>query len=266
MAEKTTSSTEVVPGKTTSVTEVKEVTWTESFGTGLVGLALMLAAIAGFYFSKFASPHSMQIAARIGSSVGLLAGGAIFGLAIVRSLEARKVKGFPFTCPYCDTVSEYTAKPVADFDCEHCNRTVHFLNGEPIPVRTIICQACKTEHRVPANLERYVCDKCNRPLKLVADKKVAVASNEAIDAMLQNYNVELLGLDKRHENDVISKIQSLMMLTLPEARRLVEAASPSAPLIVAYDLPQRKADAVRRSLQELGATAAIKSTGNPVRK
>ncbi len=252
--------------KTTSVTEVREVTWTESFGTGLVGGAVMLVAIVGFYFTKFASPPSMQLGVRFGCAVGLLAGGAILGLAIQRSLEAKKVKGFPFTCPYCETSSEYMAAPISDFDCEHCNRTVHFLNGEPIPVRTIVCQACKTEHRVPSNLTRYVCDKCNRPLKLEADKKVAVASNEAADAMLQNYNVELLGIDKRQESELAFKIQSLMMLTLPEARRLVEAASPSAPLIVAYDLPQRKADAVRRSLQELGGTAAIKATGTPVRK
>ncbi|MCW3055155.1 MAG: hypothetical protein JWN14_4325 [Chthonomonadales bacterium] len=252
--------------KTTSVTEVREVTWTESVGTALLGGALILLAIVGFYFTKFASPRGMQIAAQLGCTLGLFAGGGILGLAIQRMLGAKKVKGVPFVCPYCETTAEYTALPTEDFDCEHCHRTVHFQNGEPIPVRTIICQACKTEHRVPSNLGRYVCDKCNRPLKLVADKQVAVASNEAADAMLQNYNVELLGIDKRQENDIIAKIQSLMMLTLPEARRLVDAASPSAPLIVAYDLPQRKADAVRRSLQELGATAAIKSTGNPVRK
>jgi ribosomal protein L7/L12 len=251
--------------KTTSVTEVREVTWTESVGTGLVGITVMLVAIAGFYFTKFAAPN-MQIPTRVLCGLGLLAGGAILGLAIQRSLEAKKAKGVPFTCPYCETTSEYVALPVADFDCEHCNRTVHFVNGEPIPVRTIICQACKTEHKVPSNLTRYVCDKCNRPLKLAADKVVATASNEAADAMLQNYNVELLGLDKRQESDLVNKIQSLMMLTLPEARRLVEAASPNAPLIVAYDLPQRKADAVRRALQELGGTAAIKPTGTPVRK
>ena len=252
--------------KTTSVTEVREVTWTESVGTALVGGALMLLSIAGFYFTKFASPPNMQMAARLGCALGLFAGGGILGLAIQRMLEAKKVTGVPFACPYCETISEYTALPTEDFDCEHCHRTVHFQNGAPIPVRTIICQACKTEHRVPSNLERYVCDKCNRPLKVVADKQVAVASNEAADAMLQNYNVELLGIDKRQENDIVAKIQSMMMLTLPEARRLVDAASPGAPLIVAYDLPQRKADAVRRSLQELGGTAAIKSTSNPVRK
>lgn len=252
--------------KTTSVSEVREVTWTESIGTALLGIALMLVAIVGFYFTKYISPPSMQLAAKIGCAIGLVAGGAILGIAINRSIGAKQAKGVPFPCPYCDVVSEYVAKPVADFDCEHCHRTVHFKDGEPIPVRTIICQACKTEHRVPNNLQRYVCDKCNRPLKLAADQKIATASNEAADAMLQNYNVELLGAEKRQEGELIAKIQSLMMLTLPEARRLVEAASPSAPLIVAYDLPQRKADAVRRSLQELGGTAAIKPTGTPVRK
>lgn len=254
--------------KTTSVTEVREVTWTESFGTGLLGLALLVLSAVGVYFTKFVSPAGMQMATRLGCAVGLLAGAGILGLAIQRSLEAKKAKGFPFACPYCDEISEYTALPVDDFDCERCHRTVHFVNGEPIPVRTIVCQACKSEHRVPSNLDRYVCDKCNRPLKLAADltQKVAAASNEAADAMLQNYNVELLGIDKRQEGELAFKIQSLMMLTLPEARRLIDAASPTAPLIVAYDLPQRKADAVRRTLQELGATAAIKPVNAPARK
>ena len=254
-----------MPQKTTSVTEVREVTWTESAGTALVGIALLIVSGVGVYFTKFARPDSMQLMTRVLCAIGLLAGAAILGLAIQRILEAKKAVGFPFTCPYCDTASEYVALPTEDFDCEHCNRTVHFVNGEPIPVRVIVCQACKAEHRVPSNLTRYVCDKCNRPLKLAADpnQKVAAASNEAADAMLQNYNVELLGMDKRQESDLAFKIQSLMMLTLPEARRLVEAASPTTPLIVAYDLPQRKADAVRRSLQELGGTAAIKPSRTP---
>lgn len=251
--------------KTTSVTQVREVTWIESSGTALVGITIMLVAAACIYFTKYLSPPSLQLGARLACAVGLLAGGAILGLAIQRILEAKKVKGFPFACPYCETVSEYVEKPTEDFDCEHCNRTVHFENGEPIPVRTIICQACKSEHRVPANLTRYVCDKCNRPLKLAVDpnQKVAAASNEAADAMLQNYNVVLLGIDKRKESELTYKVQSLLMLTLPDARRLVDSASPNAPLIVAHDLTQRKADAVRRSLQELGATAAIRPTGTP---
>lgn len=249
--------------KTTSVTEVREVTWTESAGSALLGLALVLIALFGFYFTKYLSPDGVRTAARAGCAIALLAGGAILGVAIQRILEAKKVKGIPFACPYCETISEYVETPTQDFDCEHCNRTVHFLNGEPIPVRTIICQACKSEHRVPSNLTRYVCDKCNRPLKLAVDplQKVAAASNEAADAMLQNYNVVLLGIDKRQATDLTYKVQSLLMLTLPEARRLVDAASPNAPLIVARDLPQRKADAVRRSLQELGATAAIRPIG-----
>jgi ribosomal protein L7/L12 len=251
--------------KTTSVTEVREVTWTESVGTALLGVAVTLGAIIGFYFTQFAHNSTIQLVTRILCAAALIAGVAILAMAVQRIVEAKKVIGVPFACPYCEVTSHYTAIPTEDFDCEQCNRTVHFVNGAPIPVRMIICQACQTEHRVPVNLTRYVCDKCNRPLKLAADpnQKVAAASNEAADAMLQNYNVELLSIDKRHENELTSKIQSLMMLTLPEARRLVEAASPSAPLIVAYDLPQRKADAVRRSLQELGGTAQIKSTGTP---
>ena len=251
--------------KTTSVTQVRELTWIESVGSALVGATILLVGLIGIYFTKYLPANGMQLMGRVGCAIGMFAGAAILGLAIQRILEAKKAKGFPFACPYCETVSEYVEKPTEDFDCEHCNRTVHFVNGEPIPVRTIICQACKSEHRVPSNLLRYVCDKCNRPLKLAADQtqKVAAASNEAADAMLQNYNVVLLGMDKRQENDLAFKIQSLMMLTLPEARRLVDAASPNAPLIVAYDLPQRKADAVRRSLQELGGTAAIRATGTP---
>ncbi len=249
----------------TSLTEVREVTWTESVGSSLVGITLLLAGAIIIYFTKYIHEANMRLLARVACGIGMFAGAAILGVAIQRSIEAKKTKGVPFTCPYCDTDSYFLEKQTEDFDCEHCHRKVQFVEGEPVPVRTIICQACKTEHRVPVNLARYVCDKCNRPLKVAADitQKIAAASNEAADAMLQNYNVVLLGIDRRQENELAFKVQSLMMLTLPEAKRLLEAASPNAPLIVASDLPQRKADAVRRSLQELGGTAALRAAGTP---
>ncbi len=248
----------------TSLNEVREVTWTESFGSALVGIALILLCAVLLYFTKYV-PENMRLLTRVACGIGMFAGIAILGVAAQRSFEAKKVVGVAFACPYCDTENHFVEQQNSDFDCEHCHRTVHFMDGEPVPVRTIVCQACQSEHRVPVNLTRYVCDKCNRPLKVAADvtQKIAAASNEAADAMLQDYNVVLLAIDRRQENDLAFKIQSLMMITLPEARRLIEAASPTAPLIVASSLPQRKADAVRRSLQELGATAAIRPAGTP---
>ena len=152
--------------------------------------------------------------------------------------------------------------PTIDFDCEFCHRTVHFDTGRPIPVQTIVCRACRAEHRVAVNVQRYTCDSCNRALALPwirADRDGGIRDNTE-DAMLQNYDVLLIAYDRRRENDMAFKVQNLLVVNLNEARRLMGAVSSQTPLILGHDLPQRKAEAIRRQLQELGATATMRPT------
>lgn len=50
-----------------------------------------------------------------------------------------------------------------------------------------------------------------------------------------------------------------MVINLNDARKAIATASSQTPLTVGHDLPQRKAEAIRRQLQELGATSTIRA-------
>jgi ribosomal protein L7/L12 len=254
------------PEGATTITAVQEREWTDSVGTASVGIGIMVLGALFFYLVGLwlkGQPNVLE-AVRIVLGLAIFAGAAILGLAILRGLEARKAPRVPFPCPYCDTENYFVEAPAVDFDCESCHRTVHFENSAPIPIRTIICQACRSEHRVAVNVHRYVCDRCNRPLQISSDptKQIAVAGADETDAMLQTYNVLLFAVDRRHENELAFKLQDLMFVNMKEARRLMGKATTNAPLVVNSNVALRKAEAIQRELQALGATVNIHaSTG-----
>ena len=198
----------------------------------------------------------------IGFLVGtFLCGYAAYNGAFYKGALSKQMATVGFICPYCQQELQFLESPTTDFDCEHCSRTVHFDNGFPVPVRTIICQACRAEHRVASSVDRYICDKCNRPLQLnVTPDKAAAIIDAENDAMLQNYDVLLLASDRRHESELSFKLQNLMVVNLPDARRLLSTASNQTPLVVGHDLSQRKAEAIKRQLEELGATVSVRPT------
>jgi ribosomal protein L7/L12 len=53
-------------------------------------------------------------------------------------------------------------------------------------------------------------------------------------------------------------LESILICNLVEARRQME----NLPLTVMRNVPERKADAVRRRLRELGATAIVRPTSD----
>ena len=253
------------------VVEVKEKTWVESIGSSLVGFTIMAIAAfmiyAGhFFFGKSTLGPGFTFMGYFGVFVGFL----IVCVAAVQARKVEKEPNTPFTCPFCDATNLFFGYPTKDFECEACSRTVHFENGQMIPVRTIICQACRTEHRVPMNILRYVCDRCNRPLKLSADptQKVAAASNAQNEAMMHNYDVLLIAFDRRHETATAMKIQNIMTVNLPDARKILASASEKAPVPISWGEPLRKAEALRRQFEELGATVSVKPSaeGTPSSK
>lgn len=247
------------------VIDVKERTWTDSIGSILVGIAIALIAGLVIYFGKFIIPQPLVKTFTIIGYIGVAVGLGIAGIAAFQATRVEKKEpNIPVTCPYCDGTSLFFGYPTTDFVCDVCSRTVHFQDGQMIPVRRIVCQACKTEHRVPMNLNRYVCDRCNRPLRLSADltQKVAAASNALNEAMMHNYDVLLISYDRRHETATAMKIQNIMTVNLPDARKILQSASEQAPIPIAWGEPLRKAEALRRQFEELGATVSVKPSAD----
>ena len=247
--------------------EVQENTWTEASGPILLGLLLFIVSAVLMYFAKYwFHGYSLQVA-RIVLGLTAFAGVGVIAAAVYNGIEVRRQRGVAYTCPYCDKDNKFEAAPNEDFDCEFCNRTVHFEEGIAVPVREVSCPFCQTDHRVAVSVQRYVCDRCNRPLELATESRGRPATVAPVEAVsgVHTFDVLLVSVDRRQENDVALKLQNLLVVNLPEARRLMASASTTSPLVVSYGLSQRKAESIRRQLQDLGATATIRPTHENVR-
>ncbi len=246
--------------KAVKVEDVKERTWTDSIGSSVWGIGIMAVSGLVIYFGKVVLPANLVHTFKLIAVLGLILGAAIVAVAMFQAQHVDAKPTTPFKCPFCDGTNYFFGTPTADFDCELCARTIHFEDGSMVMVRTIICQACRTEHRVPMNIQRYVCDRCNRPLKLSTDitQKVAVASNAQNEAMQHQYDVLLVAFDRRHENATAMKIQNIMTVNLVDARKILASASETAPIPIAWGEPLRKAEALRRQFEELGATVSVR--------
>ncbi len=251
--------------------DVLETEWSQAVTMAVRGIGIIIVSAIILYFARImpAEPVGLVILGWIMyilGGVGLAVGVVFCVLAAKRGVEARKMPTVAFPCPYCGAQNTFLETPTTDFTCENCDRQVYIEIGEPVPVRTIVCQACRAEHKVAVTVQRYVCDRCNRPLRIVAEKtdllKVSAAAerSEQEEALLHNYDVLLVAVDKRRENELAFKLQNLLVVNLNEARRLMHTVSSTTPLVVAANVPERKAEAIRRQLQELGATATQRPT------
>lgn len=240
--------------------EVQETAWTQASGRIIAGIVIFIVAAVLIYAASFFVGAGLQTAARVTFGLVGFAGLSLVGAAVYNGMQAQKLTGVGYTCPYCDRVNKFEAEPDESFDCEFCNRTVHFDGGVPVPIRTVDCPFCHTEHRVAVNVQRYVCDRCNRPLDLstvVPGRGPAAAALEP-EAAPQTFDVLLLAADRRRETEIAMKLQNILVVNLLEARRLMSTASTTTPLVVSHALPQRKAEAIRRQLQDVGATASLR--------
>ena len=252
--------------KETQYSEIKETVWTQSAGTTFTGVTVTVISLVFIYFSKFWFQGQLLLGSRIVMTLAAVSGGAIVAYGLNRAVVVKDLKTLPFTCPFCDKVNLFTELPKKDFDCEHCNRTVHFFDdGQMVPVEVITCTACRAAHRIPITVDRYICDQCNRPLILSSDAKGATVVSVQ-DEILQNYDVLLVAYDRRMENELAFKLQDLLLTNMVEARKLLEAASNLNPLVVGFDLSERKADAIRRELLDLGATAKLRTNNTSAQR
>jgi len=242
MAQRSISKSEVLE-------RVGERTFTQVIFATILFLGLLLAVYLCSFVDKFSTRVTLQI---------LLGAGALaaFVWAIMAFLRVQQARTSPYVtqnCPYCDFPMQFQEQPVDDYDCEGCHRRVYYENGRPVEIKKITCAFCKTVHKVSAKARTFTCDRCNRMLQLT-DKPGATPVPDRSD-LLMNYDVLLTDVG-RQKNEVAMALQSILVCNLPEARRQME----KLPLTVMRNVPERKADAVRRRLRELGATAIVKPT------
>ncbi len=183
-----------------------------------------------------------------------LAGAVIVAVAGRRMYLARKVPALTVYCPYCQHPNQFVEEPAEDWTCEGCHRTVYYENGQMVPVREITCPSCRTVHKVSQKAKTFTCDRCNRTLRLTDPSEPAKIVAEPTD-MLRNYDV-ILTQAGRQPNDVAMALQDILVCNLKEAKARMQ----DLPLTIVRNVPERKADAIRSRLRELGATAVIRPT------
>lgn len=233
---------------------------TKGVGTISWGIVIILAGLTLFRVVNFWLPPESLALPVVALILSIAAGSYVIwrgSQSYTAGKEEPKVK---VTCPFCEKDTLFIKEPTADWNCDHCSRTVHYDNGTMVPVSWVICTACRAEHRVPVNVKRYLCDQCNRPLNISGDLRGGTAVIEVEDQLQINFDVLLVAFDKRQINDLSYRIQNLMFCTLPEARKMIEGATNQNPLVVGFDLAERKAESIRRELQDLGATVRIRAT------
>jgi ribosomal protein L37AE/L43A len=244
----------------TSLNDLRETEWTGAIGSIVTGLGIAAGAlILGWLLGYFGLGSSALLSGRVAAGMATLAGLVIAGAGLVRWHKARHAATVTFLCPYCDRDNLLTEPPTVDFDCEHCSRTIHFLDGRPVEVRVVTCQACRTPHRVAVTAAYFVCDRCNRSIALASGPPTTSAVTDQ-EEVTQDFDVLLVAFDRRRENELVFKLQNLLVVNMVEARRHLHSASSQTPLVVAMGQPRRKAEMLRRTLQELGATVIMRPT------
>src|SRR5438874_13128730 len=108
------------------IVEVEEFTWTQASGRIIAGLAVFIVALALIYFVQFPfrGDPTMLIVSRVLFGLMALVGLGVVGAAVYSGIQARKMPGVGFNCPYCNREIRFEAEPTQSFDCEFCNRTV----------------------------------------------------------------------------------------------------------------------------------------------
>jgi ribosomal protein L7/L12 len=210
-------------------------------------IGLVLSLIGVFIFARVPQVQ-LQLFFIILAAASAIA--AVYGA--VRVVQARNKPFVAVECPYCRYPMKFPEQPTEDFDCEKCHRRVYFEDdGTMADVIDVTCAVCKTAHRVSVKANRYLCDGCGRALNLPgqAASSAAAPGAEAAEA----YSVSLTEVGRRPA-EVALAVQDMLVTNMVEARRRMQ----HLPLLVADNVPMRKADAIGRRLEDLGASVAIR--------
>ena len=263
----------------TTLTEAREREYLRALQMGGAGIALLIVGAALFYFANLSAnaanaenaiktsnlvaaetaPAGRITAERVLGGLLILSGAGLGSLGLYRGMQTRNLPAIPFFCPYCNGKNLFTQRPKADFDCEHCNRTVHFIDGEPAAVRAVECMNCHAQHRVSVTLSRYVCDNCNALMDLSAEAPTAAVHASAVTAAQPQFDLVLTSFDPECKAELAAMVQNLLVVSVEEATRLLDTVSMDSPLTAGYGLPERRAETALLQMRDLGANATLRA-------
>ncbi len=239
-----------MPKPVTTRSDVLESGYADA-GTLLVrAVVLAVISMIALWLFRLANQPAMEVL----SGFGIGAGFIIACVAGKRVKDARSVKTARVECPFCGADNGVVGDLTDDFHCEKCDRVLQVEDGKLVPIRSIVCTVCKAEHKVSVKATAYTCDNCGRTLRLTDPNNPTAVVAENSD-VLRNYDVLLTGIG-RQEAEVAMALQSILVCNLPDARKEMQ----TLPLTILRNVPDRKADALRRRFRELGAEIRVVPT------
>jgi len=239
-----------MPLNPSSRADMLEKEYAAAVGLLIWGIVVLVVSLILIWILSLAAVMSL-VAFFCLTAVG---GGVMIVIAGRRIYLARQVPAITVYCPYCQYPNQFVTEPTEDWTCEGCQRVVYYENGQMVPVREVTCPSCRTVHKVSQKATTFTCDRCNRTLRVTSPSEPAQVIAEPSD-MLRNYDV-ILTQAGRQPTDVAMALQDILVCNLREAKERMQ----QLPLTVVRNVPERKAEAIRSRLRELGATAVVRPT------
>ncbi|MER3558963.1 MAG: hypothetical protein C4336_05575 [Armatimonadota bacterium] len=230
--------------------EAVEKEYTQAVIYGVVGVvALLLALLFWRYGGMFTHLAWIFGLAWLGS----------WGYAGWALNKTRQVPSYPVICPFCAKENLFVAPPVSDFTCDHCHRRVPVENGQVLEVLAVRCPHCGSTEQVSVKATTVICEQCQRPFTPTG-KRTQVSMPLPQDDPTP-YELVLLGVERLKEEQAITHLESLLTLTRPDVKKLLE----SVPIVMLTNLPRRKAEMMVKDLQQWGIKVEMRAIEDPNR-
>jgi len=183
-----------------------------------------------------------------------------WGYAAWSFYKTTRVPAYPVECPFCHKENILTGPPQSDFACEHCGRRVPIENGRVLEVIAVKCPHCGSMEQVSVKATTAICEQCQREFPIRATGRVPADMPLPQDDPTP-YELVLLGIDRRHEEQALQALARFLDLTRTDAKKLLE----SVPIVLLTNLPRRKAEGYVRELSEQGVQVEARRIEDPNR-
>ena len=218
--------------------DVIEIHWENALSYGLVG-SLFIGGFAFLY--RYQGEGTLLDLAYVLLSIGLI----LFGYAMKRAIEVRKVTAVAYTCPYCEGITELTDVATDDYTCVDCGRMVPIQDGDVLTVEQVRCGFCNELNYFSAKTEFLICEHCNHEIPVHSEaptknvpKHYAIVEDDAL------YELVLVTYGTGKTEELINCLQHMLALNRNQVKNMLN----ELPVTLLTGITRRKAEILQTQL------------------
>ncbi len=200
---------------------------------------------------------SYRSAAFVGLGWVLTLGGlvaVVYGVAQV--CKVRGVTSVDVICPYCQFTNRLTEKPMADFTCDKCHRSIPIDAGRVMRVWQVRCGYCNELNFYSEKSTGLICESCDHEIPIATDEEVrakAVVDTFTVHEDTNLYDLFLTGRGMRSE-EMLGYLQKLLALNRNQVKQVIE----EMPALLLTGIPRKKAELLRSEIIAHGGKAEFR--------